>query len=54
LSYFLNDLNSYPSLSATDLANAWAYAAAFPEEIELEIHENNEGKLIRGVSPAQD
>lgn len=30
-------LISYPSLSAPDLVNAWAYAAAFPEEIELEI-----------------
>jgi uncharacterized protein (DUF433 family) len=35
-------LISYPSLSATDLVNAWAYAAAFPEEIELEIQENND------------
>jgi uncharacterized protein (DUF433 family) len=35
-------LISYPSLSATDLANAWAYAAAFPEEIETEIQENND------------
>lgn len=35
-------LTSYPSLSATDIANAWAYAAAFPDEIETEIRENNE------------
>jgi uncharacterized protein (DUF433 family) len=35
-------LISYPSLSATDLANAWVYAAAFPQEIELEIKENND------------
>jgi uncharacterized protein (DUF433 family) len=34
-------LTSYPSLSATDLANAWAYAAAFPTEIETEIQEND-------------
>jgi uncharacterized protein (DUF433 family) len=34
-------LISYPSLTATDLANAWAYAESFPEEIELEIEENN-------------
>jgi uncharacterized protein (DUF433 family) len=34
-------LTSYTSLSATDLANAWAYAKAFPEEIETEIRENN-------------
>ena len=35
-------LTSYPSLSATDIANAWAYAEAFPDEIETEIRENNE------------
>lgn len=34
-------LTSYPTLSATNLANAWAYAAAFPAEIEAEIEENN-------------
>jgi uncharacterized protein (DUF433 family) len=35
-------LISYPSLTATDLANAWAYADAFPDEITTEIRENNE------------
>ena len=35
-------LISYPSVSATDIANAWAYAEAFPDEIETEIRENNE------------
>ena len=25
-------LDNYPTLTATDLANAWAYAAAFPDE----------------------
>jgi uncharacterized protein (DUF433 family) len=34
-------LISYPTISATNLANAWAYAAAFPDEIEAEIEENN-------------
>jgi uncharacterized protein (DUF433 family) len=34
-------LTSYPTLSATNLANAWAYTAAFPDEIEAEIAENN-------------
>jgi uncharacterized protein (DUF433 family) len=34
-------LSSYPSLSATDIANAWAYAKAFPDEIEAEILDNN-------------
>lgn len=35
-------LPSYPSLCATDLAHAWVYAEAFPDEIETEIRENNE------------
>jgi uncharacterized protein (DUF433 family) len=35
-------LTSYPSLSATDIANAWAYAEAFSDEIETEIRENDE------------
>ncbi len=35
-------LISYPTISATDLANAWAYAEVFPEEIEREIIVNNE------------
>lgn len=34
-------LTSYPTISATNLANAWAYAAAFSNEIEAEIEENN-------------
>lgn len=34
-------LTSYPSLTATDLAHAWAYAAAAPNEIEAEIKANN-------------
>jgi uncharacterized protein (DUF433 family) len=34
-------LTSYPTLSATNLANAWVYAAAFPDEIETDIAENN-------------
>jgi uncharacterized protein (DUF433 family) len=34
-------LISYPTISATNLANAWAYTAAFPDEIEAEIEENN-------------
>ncbi|MBO1351219.1 MAG: DUF433 domain-containing protein [Hormoscilla sp. GUM202] len=43
LSYSEADLlTSYPSLSATDLANAWAYAEAFPDEIETAIAENDE------------
>lgn len=33
-------LQDYPHISAADLVNAWAYAAAFPEEIETEIREN--------------
>ncbi len=33
-------LRSYPTLRAVDLANAWAYAAAHPAEIEKQIREN--------------
>jgi uncharacterized protein (DUF433 family) len=32
----------YPHLSAADLANAWAYAEAHPEEIEAAIARNEE------------
>lgn len=35
-------LTTYPSIEATDIANAWAYAEAFPDEIETEIAENDE------------
>jgi len=37
-------LKDYPTLSATDLTNAWAYTEAFPEEIELAINENEEAE----------
>ncbi|HEX2610024.1 MAG TPA: DUF433 domain-containing protein [Gemmatimonadales bacterium] len=33
-------LRSYPSLRAEDLANAWAYHRAHPDEIERQIQEN--------------
>jgi uncharacterized protein (DUF433 family) len=35
-------LNSYPTLSATDLANAWVYAETFAEEISTEIQDNTD------------
>lgn len=35
-------LENYPTLRAADLVNAWAYAAAHPDEIEREIKENEE------------
>ena len=35
-------LYDYPTLSATDLVNAWVYANAYPEEIETAIRENQE------------
>lgn len=35
-------LLSYPTISAADLANAWGYAAAYPDEIEIAISENEE------------
>ncbi|HZG37345.1 MAG TPA: DUF433 domain-containing protein [Nodosilinea sp.] len=33
-------LVSYPTLTASDLANAWLYAAAYAEEIEAAIQAN--------------
>ncbi|MBO3458526.1 DUF433 domain-containing protein [Aetokthonos hydrillicola Thurmond2011] len=33
-------LTSYPSITAKDLANAWAYAEVHPDEIELAIERN--------------
>lgn len=33
-------LNDYPHISAADLVNAWAYAQAYPEEIEAVIKHN--------------
>jgi uncharacterized protein (DUF433 family) len=35
-------LYDYPTLSAADLANAWVYAEANPEEIAKAIRENEE------------
>jgi len=35
-------LENYPDLSATDLANAWAYAAIYPSEIEIAIRKQDE------------
>jgi uncharacterized protein (DUF433 family) len=35
-------LEAYPQLTATDLANAWAYAEAFPDEIASAIAANEE------------
>jgi uncharacterized protein (DUF433 family) len=35
-------LYDYPTISAADLTNAWAYAEAFPEEIEIAIRKNEE------------
>ncbi|MDY6806043.1 MAG: DUF433 domain-containing protein [Cyanobacteriota bacterium] len=35
-------LYDYPTLSATDLVNAWVYANAYPEEIETAILEQEE------------
>jgi uncharacterized protein (DUF433 family) len=33
-------LEAYPQLSPTDLASAWQYAEAYPDEIELAIRQN--------------
>jgi uncharacterized protein (DUF433 family) len=35
-------LDNFPSLSAADLVNAWAYADAHREEIDTAIQENEE------------
>jgi uncharacterized protein (DUF433 family) len=35
-------LAAYPQLTATDLDNAWAYAAAYPDEIAEAIAANGE------------
>ncbi len=35
-------LRSYPSLRAGDIAHAWAYARAHPDEMELQIRESEE------------
>jgi uncharacterized protein (DUF433 family) len=35
-------LKCYPHLTAADLVNAWAYADAYPDEIERGIEENEE------------
>jgi uncharacterized protein (DUF433 family) len=35
-------LRSYPTLRAEDLANAWAYVRAHRDEIDRQIHENEE------------
>jgi len=35
-------LESFPHLTAADLVNAWAYADAYPAEIEQAIKENDE------------
>lgn len=35
-------LRDYPTLLASDLANAWFYASMYPEEITLAIRENEE------------
>ncbi|NJM19555.1 MAG: DUF433 domain-containing protein [Richelia sp. RM2_1_2] len=35
-------LKDYPTLSATDLANAWVYATVYPEEIATAIRENEQ------------
>ena len=35
-------LQSYPALRAEDLANAWAYVRSHEDEIEAQIHANEE------------
>jgi len=35
-------LDNYPTIDAADLANAWAYAETYPNEIEIAIRKNEE------------
>ena len=35
-------LRNYPTLRAEDLANAWAYARSHRDDIQRQIHENEE------------
>jgi len=35
-------LDNHPTVTGTDLANAWAYATAFSDEIEIDTRENHE------------
>lgn len=37
-------LQSYPTLRASDLVNAWAYVRGHREEIEQQIRENEEAE----------
>jgi len=41
-----DQLYNYPTLSASDLANAWTYAAANPDEITKAIRENDEVEVV--------
>jgi len=41
-----DQLYNYPTLTALDLANAWTYAAAYPNEIEAAIQENDEAEAV--------
>lgn len=39
-------LDAYPHLSAAELVNVWAYATAYPDEIETAIREQDEADAI--------
>ncbi len=38
-------LQAYPTLRAQDLANAWNYVRAHPEELDQQIHENESDEI---------
>lgn len=40
-------LDNYPTLTATDLVNAWSYASANPDEIERASDKKRHNRLIR-------
>ena len=44
-------LRAFPDLTADDLAAAWDYAAAHPDEIERALWENEAGMVLQGAGP---
>jgi len=43
-------LATYPSLSAADLAHAWAYADTFPDEIAIAIQAQEDADELLALS----
>ncbi|MEL6351328.1 MAG: DUF433 domain-containing protein [Cyanobacteria bacterium J06627_28] len=45
-----DQLYNYPTLTASDLVSAWAYAAANPDEIANAIRENDDAETIEEMA----